>query len=124
MGMPHTVLVVEDNDFVRTQIVSFLKGADYATLEATDGDKALDLMSKDISLAVVDVRMEPMGGFEFIAMIQAEGYQIPVILVTGDQDSGLLEKANKLGVATVLMKPVHKDRLISMVGRLIERSTR
>lgn len=124
MGKQHTVLVVEDNDFVRMQIVAFLKGAGYATLEATDGDKALDLMSKEISLAVVDVRMEPMGGFEFIGITQEEGYNIPVVLVTGDQDNSLLEKANKLGVATVLMKPVEKDRLISMVGRLIERSAR
>ncbi|MCK5518602.1 MAG: response regulator [Alphaproteobacteria bacterium] len=122
--MQHTILVVEDNDFVRMQIVSFLKGAGYITLEATDGDKALDVMSKDVSLAVVDVRMEPMGGFEFIAMTQAEGYKMPVILVTGDQDSSLLERAGKLGVATVLMKPVQKDRLVSMVGRLLGRGGR
>jgi two-component system, chemotaxis family, chemotaxis protein CheY len=121
MGTQQTILVVEDNDFVRTQIVTFLQGAGYATLEATDGDKALDLMSKDISLAVVDVRMEPMGGFEFISMSQMEGYKIPIVLVTGDQDSSMLERAGKLGVATVLMKPVQKDRLVSMVGRLINR---
>lgn len=124
MGTPHTILVVEDNDFVRMQIASFLKGAGYVTLEATDGDKALDLMSADIALAVVDVRMEPMGGFEFIALTQQEGYNIPVVLVTADQDPDMLERAGKLGVATVLMKPVEKDRLVSMVGRLIERGVR
>lgn len=124
MGTQHTVLVVEDNDFVRMQIVGFLKAAGYNTLEATDGDKALNIMSKDVALAVVDVRMEPMGGFEFISMSQMEGYKIPVVLVTADQDSDMLERAGKLGVATVLMKPVQKDRLISMVGRLIERGAR
>lgn len=121
MGTQHTILVAEDNDFVRMQIVAFLKAAGYLTLEATDGNGALDMMNKDVSLAVVDVRMEPMGGFDFISMIQAEGYKIPVVLVTGDQDSALLERAGKLGVATVLMKPVQKDRLVSMVGRLIEK---
>ncbi len=124
MGMQHTVLVVEDNDFVRMQIVSFLKGEGYAVLEAADGDKALDIVNEKISLAIVDVRMEPIGGFEFITLTQAEGYKIPVILVTGDQDSRLLERAGKLGVATVLMKPIQKDRLISMVGRLLEREGR
>jgi CheY-like chemotaxis protein len=124
MGTQHTILVVEDNDFVRMQIVSFLKGADYATLEATDGEVALDLMSKDISLAVVDVRMEPMDGFEFISMAQLQGFKTPVVLVTGDQDNTMLERANKLGVATVLMKPIQKERLISMVKRLIERGVR
>lgn len=124
MDKQHTVLVVEDNDFVRMQIVAFLKGAGYSTLEATDGNGALDIMSKDVSLAIVDVRMEPMGGFDFIALAKADGFEIPVILVTGDQDSHLLERAGKLGVATVLMKPVQKERLVSMAARLIERGAR
>lgn len=106
------------------QIVTFLQGAGYKTIEASNGNGALEVMSKDVSLAVVDVRMEPMGGFEFIKIAQADGYRIPVVLVTGDQDSDMLAKAGKLGVATVLMKPVQKDRLISMVGRLIERGAR
>lgn len=124
MGTQRTVLVVEDNDFVRMQIVTFLKDAGYATLEASDGDKGLDVMNADISAAVVDVRMEPMGGFEFISKVQLMGFKIPVVLVTGDQDSSMLEQAQRLGVGTVLMKPIQKDRLVSMVGRLIERSQR
>jgi DNA-binding NtrC family response regulator len=106
------------------QIVTFLKGAGYETLEASDGDTALDVINADVSLAVVDVKMEPMGGFDFISIMHDEGYKIPVVLVTGDQDSDILEKAGKLGVATILMKPVQKDRLISMVGRLLERGSR
>lgn len=124
MGTKNTVLVVEDNDFVRMQIASFLKSAEYDVVEATEGTTALEMMNSDIDVALVDVRMEPMGGFEFISMLQAQGYKLPIILVTGDQNSSLLERANKLGVATVLMKPVKKDRLISMVGRIIERGGR
>ena len=124
MSAARTILVVEDNDFVRTQIVTFLKSDGYVTLEAEDGNKAFDIIDDKVSLAVVDVRMEPMGGFDFIGLIQAEGYKIPVILVTGDQDAGLLEKAGKRNVSAVLMKPVQKDRLISTVRRLIERGNR
>jgi CheY-like chemotaxis protein len=124
MGTQHTILVVEDNDFVRMQVVTFLKEAGYATVEATDGEVALDLMNNDISLAVVDVRMSPMDGFEFITMAQLQGFKIPVVLVTGDQDNTMLERAQRLGVATVLMKPIQKDRLTSMVKRLIERGGR
>src|SRR5882724_5226798 len=112
MSAPRTILVVEDNDFVRMQIVSFLKGEGHVTIEAHEGNAALDAMSKDIALAVVDVRMTPMGGFEFITLIRAEGYKTPVILVTGDEDPGLLERAGKTGVAMVLLKPVQKERLV------------
>lgn len=121
MNTGQTILVVEDNDFVRMQIVSFLQEAGYTTIEATDGDKALDVLTPDVRLAVVDVRMEPMGGFDFITIVQAQGNKMPVVLVTGDQDSDLLARASQLGVNTILMKPVQKERLISMVGRLLQR---
>lgn len=124
MSEQRTVLVVEDNDFVRMQIVTFLKGAGYATQEATDGDKALELMNDSISLAIVDVRMEPMGGFEFVNIIHEDGYRIPVVIVTGDQDSDLLERAGKHGVQAVLLKPIQKDRLVSSVNRLIQKGGR
>jgi CheY-like chemotaxis protein len=124
MSAQRTILVVEDNDFVRMQIVSFLKAEGHDTLEAVDGNSALDAMGDDVSLAIVDVRMVPMGGFEFISMIRADGYKIPVILVTGDDDPSLLERAGKSGVAIVLLKPVQKERLVTSVARLLERGGR
>ncbi len=115
------VLVVEDNDFVRMQIVSHLKGADYEIYEATDGDGALNAIESDagINLAIVDVRMDPMGGFEFIKILRDNDNKLPVILVTGDDTADLLEQAGKYGVAAVLMKPVEKDRLVRTVERTI-----
>lgn len=114
------ILIVEDNDFVRMQIRKYLEGADYAVVEATHGDEAIEVVRRDdLDLAVVDVRMEPVGGFEFVRMMQAEGVMVPVILVTGDQNLDILEQAGKWGIQTVLLKPVQKDRLISMVGRAL-----
>lgn len=113
------ILVVEDNQFVRMQIVQFLKSSDYHCDEAETGDQALEQISDDYDAAVVDVRMEPIDGFEFIQAIRARNINIPVILVTGDQNPDILEKSSKLSVATILMKPVQKDRLISMVSRAI-----
>ena len=121
MAEQRTILVVEDNDFVRMQIVTFLKEAGYETLEASDGNQALDVVSGDVALAVVDVRMEPMVGFDFIHIVGEQGYSFPVVLVTGDQDHDLLNRAGKHGVGMVLMKPVQKDRLISSVSRLLGR---
>ncbi|HTK84340.1 MAG TPA: response regulator [Patescibacteria group bacterium] len=117
-----TVLVVEDNDFVRMQIASYLKEADYAILEAKEGESALDTMQANpgIDLAIVDVRMEPVGGFEFVKDIRSREIQTPVILVTGDQTSDILEQAGKLGVNAVLMKPIEKKRLVGTVDRTLK----
>ena len=115
------ILVVEDNNFVRMQISTFLQEDGYDVVEATNGDQALTYLGDNVCMAVVDVRMEPMGGFEFISFMQEDGYDIPVILVTGDQSHDLLSKAGQYGVSTVLLKPVQKDRLLSMTQRLMEK---
>lgn len=117
------ILVVEDNDFVRMQIVSFLKNASYEVVEAREGNGAMELMSandNNIALAIVDVQMAPVGGFEFIRHLRNRDIDTPVILVTGDQNTDLLEMANKLGVGAVLKKPVEKDRLLRTVERAIK----
>lgn len=114
------ILVVEDNDFVRMQIIKYLQDSGYETIEASEGNAAMEIMSaKGVALSIVDVRMEPVGGFEFVSALRAKGIKIPVILVTGDQNLDILEKARILGIDTVLLKPVQKDRLISMVGRAL-----
>lgn len=126
MGDKKTVLVVEDNDFVRAQIVGYLGDAGHAPLEAREGSAALDILHGDpaVDLAIVDVRMEPMGGFEFIRELRGQDNHTPVILVTGDQTSDVLEQSGKLGVGAVLMKPVEKERLLKSVERAMKTGRR
>lgn len=126
MSNAHRILVVEDNDFVRMQIVRFLTDADYDVVETTDGEQALEHVRDNIDLAIVDVRMEPMDGFDFIKSVRGLGLEVAHILVTGDQNPDLLSDAGQLGVSAVLMKPVEKDRLLMTVEktlRVIERSS-
>ena len=112
------ILIVEDNDFVRMQIVRYLREDHYDTAEARDGNEALTMMGADIDVAIVDVRMEPMGGLDFVRRLRGDEIDTPVIFVTGDQNSDLLEQASKWGVGAVLIKPVMKDRLIVAVERV------
>ena len=117
MADQRKVLVVEDNDFVRMQIVKFLQEEGYEVVESTDGQDALDKMNPEISLAIVDVRMEPIDGFEFVRSLRGADIETPVILVTGDQNPDLLAEAGKWNISAVLMKPVQRDRLVKTVSR-------
>ena len=118
------VLVVEDNDFVRMQIVTFLNDAGYQTVEGADGEEALEKIHDNIDIAIVDIRMEPIDGFEFLRSIRGMDIETPVILVTGDQNPDLLNEAAKWGVAAVLMKPVEKERLVQTVTRTVQARAR
>ena len=84
--LSHKIMVVEDNDFVRMQICGFLKAEGLEVVESTDGLEAAGKISGEISIAIVDVRMEPVNGFEFIRKIRNDGINTPVILVTGDDN--------------------------------------
>ena len=119
------ILVVEDNDFVRMQIVRYLGETGAEVIEASQGDQALEFIKREyakdepVSLAIVDVRMEPVDGFEFIRSIRGLDMDTPVILVTGDNNPDLLEQASKWGVSAVMIKPVQKERLVKTVERTI-----
>ncbi len=119
-----TILVVEDNDFIRMQLLKFLSEEGYSVIEARSGKQALDLYAPHVTAIVSDVRMEPIGGFELIRKIRAGGSKTPTILVTSDQDPDMLSEATKLGVVGILMKPVQKARLIQMVSRAITTAQR
>ena len=119
MPQGEKILVIEDNDFVRMQVVSYLQDAGYVVLEAPNGGRALSMVTADVALIILDVRMAPVDGFEFIKAIRGRNATLPLILVTGDQNPDLLNEASKWSVSAVLMKPVQRDRLISMAERAI-----
>jgi len=116
------ILVVEDNDFVRMQIVRFVSEEGFEVVETTDGEDALAKVDDSFSVAIVDIRMEPIDGFEFLRAIRGRDIATPVILVTGDSSPDLLSEAAKWGVTAVLMKPVERDRLVKTVTRTIQKA--
>ncbi len=130
MSEKKNILVVEDNNFVRMQIVRYLAETGAQLLEASEGGQALEAIREQdragnpVSLIVADVRMEPVDGFEFIRSIRGLEMDIPVILVTGDNNPDLLEQAGSWGVGAVMIKPVQKDRLVKTALRIIESHNR
>ena len=119
MPQGEKILVVEDNDFVRMQMKTYLEEAGYIVSEAINGAIALTMVTNDIALIIVDVRMAPVDGFEFIKAIRGRNPTLPLILVTGDQNPDLLNEASKWSVSAVLMKPVQRERLVTMSERAI-----
>lgn len=118
------ILVVEDNNFVRMQIIRYLEESGYTVVEAENGAQGLKMLTPDIGLIILDVRMEPIDGFEFIKAVRGRNTTLPMILVTGDQNPDLLNEASKWSISAVLIKPVLKERLISMVDRALKQSAK
>lgn len=116
----YTVMIVEDNNFVRMQIAAFLKDDGYNVIECEGAMQAYESLGKGLSAIIADIRMEPVDGFEFVKHLKSEEITTPVIFVTGDDNPDLLSQCNKWGLFAVLMKPVQKDRLLQTVARAIK----
>jgi CheY-like chemotaxis protein len=82
---PNTVLVVDDEDQVRTMVRRILEGAGYQVVEAADGAAALDILKKrsDLELVVSDVDMPNLAGDDLAREMRATRPGLKVLFVTG-----------------------------------------
>ena len=87
-----SILVAEDNEVSRELMCAILKTQGYCVVPATDGEDAIQkIKQQDIDLALVDLNMEPKGGFEFVKYLVINGISLPVVIVTADDSSDILE---------------------------------
>lgn len=114
-----TVLIADDSKVIRKSIIKML-GDEYHVLEAADGMEALEILEENdkIRLLFSDLGMPRMDGYELLAAVrnsEDEGLaEIPVIIVTGQEDSEeAKEKLLDLGATDLIGKPFHSAELKS-----------
>ena len=117
-----TVLVVEDDPGIAELERGRLEDAGYRVVVAADADAAADrLRDEPVDLVLLDYRL-PGGvdGLEFYARLRADGYDPPVILVTGFSDEGTVIRALRAGVRDFVTKSVeYLDYLPEAVWRVL-----
>lgn len=104
-----SILVVDDEDMVRSLITSVLRSLGYSRIEqASDGDGALALLrQKPIDLVISDLRMEPMSGVQLLRTVRADPAlrSVKFIIMTASLTSEGAIAAKRAGVDTYLIKP-------------------
>ena len=78
------ILVLEDEPNIRSFVVINLRRSGYEPLEAENGTTALALLEKnpDVCLALLDVMLPDIDGFEVCRRIRASGSKIGIIMLT------------------------------------------
>jgi two-component system, cell cycle response regulator len=114
------VLVIEDSDSIRKQIVQTLQENSVAKYihEAGDGIEGIKiLLDIKIDLVLCDVEMPRLDGFRFLSMVHArdEIKEIPVILLTGKEDQESKIKGFSQGAADYITKPFDSGELLARV---------
>ena len=117
-----TILVVEDEDDVRSLACEFLQMSGYNVLTAKDGVEALEISARlggSIQLLLTDVVMPKMRGTELAEKLKSDFPGIKIVYMSGylEQDpcgGDILERAS------VLQKPFSRDTLIRQIGEAFE----
>lgn len=118
----HRVLLVEDNEDVRTAIAMLLRVEGSGVVEASDGTEALDQLHKGPPpcLILLDLMMPKTDGWQFRkAQVHDPSLaKIPVVLLSGA--GNLPHHADELGARGYLKKPVDVDQLVHAVWRFCD----
>ena len=92
----------------------------FEVITALSGEEALKILRNDVpDLAVLDIYMPEMDGFELMKRIRAQS-DVPVVFLTADSDKSLEEKCFNEGAMDFITKPVTSTILINRLSRVIE----
>lgn len=118
-----TVLVVDDNDFIRLEMKKNLVHLGFKEVfEAANGMEALQMLAKKPNIIICDINMEPLNGFEFVKHVRSlapPACDVPVIFLTGDAKEQQVQEAKNLAVNAYLLKPVTLDNLKGKLAKLL-----
>jgi len=118
-----TVLVIEDDDAIRTGIVDTLSYAGYTPLEAADGDDGLRLAREaECHLILLDLVLPGPDGLEILKAVRTERPTLPVIILTalGSEDDRV--QGLRLGADDYVVKPFSVKELLARVEAVLRRS--
>lgn len=110
------VLVIDDEDIVRTSCSRALTPEGYEVKMARNGFDGLKMIEEEeFDLVLTDLKMPDMDGIEVLGKIKEEWPGIEVIIITGYQTVDTAVKAIKLGAFDYIEKPFTPDALVSAV---------
>lgn len=108
----YSILYVEDDDSIRSNVVNSLSKKYAHVYEASNGKEAYELytqLSPDI--IITDIQMPQMDGLTLIEAIRLQNESIPIIITSAFSDSQKLLRAVKLHLVDYLIKPISRNSL-------------
>lgn len=114
------ILVVDDEDPLRTVLSQELRGEGYEVETAADGEMALEIIQKQpFDLVLLDIRMPKKDGFEVLRYIKENYKNLKVIMLTGFADLKNAIESKKLGAEDFVSKPYDLVDLLSTIERVL-----
>jgi len=122
VGGTGTILVVDDEEFMRFITESMLEELGYTVLLAANGSEAVELFRRghgEIDLVILDLIMPVMGGRQALELMHGIDASVPVVLSSGLDLDETLEEMKSLGASGFLRKPCRLPEVSQVVSALV-----
>ena len=117
-----TILVVDDEEIVRSLLQRTLEEAGYDVITAVNGQEALDkIFHLDVSLVLLDIKMPGLDGFQVLERIRKTS-NVPVIMLTAIRDVHTVRDSLGLGADDYIGKPFKKGELLARIQAKLRRA--
>lgn len=115
-----SVLIVDDNDMTRETLRVILRSDDYNVVgEATDGDVALDMVTKlKPNIILLDVIMPKVSGIEALKSIRLISPNVSILMVTANKDQETVTEAVRAGISGYIIKPFNAKKVLDTVQQV------
>ncbi len=124
MVRKHRILVVDDEESARTGLERLIESWGYTAFTAPDAETGLEhAVRQQPDLILTDLRMPGRGGIELINDLKEAGSDATVVVITGHATIESAVEATRGGAYEYLTKPLDLDRLRTVIGRGLERSS-
>ncbi len=109
----HRILIVDDEDIARTNLVHYFAGLDYIVEGAINGVDALQKIEtlQPFDLIITDLKMDQMDGLTLLEKVAKQSPDTDIIMVTGYATMSTAVDALRKGATHYLAKPVQLDEL-------------
>lgn len=122
MSKKESILIVEDEEDIRKLLVFNLQKEGYTTLEAEDGQKALDIIrKKQIDLILLDLMLPIIDGLSLCKILNREQNTVPILILTAKGEDIDKILGLELGAEDYVVKPFNIRELLLRIKALLRR---
>jgi two-component system response regulator AtoC len=115
------LLVIDDEPAIRQVVTSVLRKAGYTVDQASDGESAMERLSRgDVDIAVCDIKLPGLSGIELLRQVRTVNVDTAFIMMTAFASVDTAIEAIKAGAADYMIKPLNNDELLHRLTKVAD----